>query len=319
MGMSAAAFVSLASHGGYALLAFTQLPKLAFHGRKNLLDAFHRTVLTDTIMWSLLMFAGLYAASWVFGFSQSQNIAWLFGCLCSPASSLMRYNAIIASSDRRVTLSYVPDFLVRPSLFLGAMLLLPLVGWRATPITILVIFVVVTYAVSIGLAVILGPKRLNLLDIGWPRPVLAKRIRFRALSLMIVSAVLLAFADIVTLTSAFLLPKDQVAIVGVTIRLAAIAGFILQAGQSFVMPDFSDAIMRREEKVADAMLLKLNLTTLAIVVAGLLGALVLGHFVLQLFGSDYLGGWWLLILFIVGQSIRALGGWPRSITAGIWR
>jgi O-antigen/teichoic acid export membrane protein len=313
MGMSAAAFVSLATHGGYALLAFTHLPKLAFLGRSSITTAFHKIVLSDTVLWSLLLFAALFIAWWAIGFSDPQTIALLFGCICSPASSLMRYNAIIASSDRQVTLSYVPDFLVRPGLFLFTLLLLSGLKVEASPVLVLTVFVAITYAVSIGLAVILGRKGLNLLNLGWPRKRQSRQIRNRALSLMIVSAVMLAFADIVTLLAAFLLPEHDVAIVGVTMRLAAIAGFILQAGQSFILPDFSDAVLKRDDTAANAILLKLNFATLGIITAGMLGALLLGHFVLRLFGADYVQGWLLLILFMIGQSIRAMGGMNQNI------
>jgi O-antigen/teichoic acid export membrane protein len=313
MGMSAAAFVSLTTHGGYALLAFTHLPKLAFHKRNNLTQDFHRIVLTDTVLWSVLLFGVLCLASYVFEFTSAQNLALLFGCICSPMSSLMRYNSVIASSDRRMALSYVPDFIIKPSLFLLCLLVLPLADFEGSPVNVLLVFAVITYAVTIGQAMILGNKKLNLFQFGWPRRRLSRQIRYRALSLTMVSAVMLAFADIVTLTAAFLLPENEVALVGVAMRLAAIAGFILQAGQSFVLPDFTDAVMKRNTTEANAILLKLNFATLAIVAAGLLGTITLGKFVLNIFGPDYVVGSWLLILFMIGQSIRSLGGMNQNI------
>jgi hypothetical protein len=47
MGMSAASFVSLGANGGYALLAMTQLPKIATHGRQRLIDAFNNSAAFD--------------------------------------------------------------------------------------------------------------------------------------------------------------------------------------------------------------------------------------------------------------------------------
>jgi O-antigen/teichoic acid export membrane protein len=313
MGMSAAAFVSLATSGGYSLLGFTQVPKLVFHGRSRLMQAFHRVVFLDTLMWSALLFGLLFLASTIFNFSSSQNLAWLFGCICSPASSLMRYNSIVASSNKRVALSYVPDFLVRPGLFLLVLLLFAGLKVEATPTLVLLAFVGVTYLVTIGQVFILGDMALRVTSFEWPRRAFVSRIRFRALSLAIVSAVMLAFADIVTLTASILLPEHDVALVGVAMRLAAIAGFVLQAGQSFILPAFTDAVMKREQSQANAILLKLNLTTLFIILVALVCAIWLGGWLLRLFGGDYVDAAWLLVLLMIGQSLRALGGMNQHI------
>lgn len=313
LGMSAAAFVSLATNGGYTMLAFTQLPRLAVHGRPNLTRAFHRTVLTDTVLLSLLLFGGLFLASWAFAFSDAQKLAWLFGCICSPISSLMRYNSIIALTDRRIELSYVPDFLIRPVLFLLGLLALEATGHATTAVSVLVVFVAVTYATSLGQAFVLGRKGLNVGDFGWPRQALTKRLRARAAALTIVSAVSLAFADIVTIVAAFVLPVSEAAIVGICIRLAAIAGFVLQAGQSFILPDYTAAVMKRDDTTAKNILMKLNAMTVGVVCAALVGSLVIGEQVLHVFGPDYAQGWWLLALFMLGLSIRAMGGMNQHI------
>ncbi len=313
LGMSAAAFVSLASNGGYTMLAFTQLPKLAVHGRPNLTRSFHRLVLTDTVLLSVLLFGGLWVASWVFAFTEAQKIAWLFGCICSPISCLMRYNSIIASTERRIELSYVPDFLVRPVLFLLGLLVLKAIGFTSTSFSVLMVFVAVTYATTLGQAFVLGRKGLDVLDFGWPRKSFANRLRSRAAALTIVSAVSLAFADIVTITAAFILPASEAAIVGICVRLAAIAGFVLQAGQSFILPDYTAAVMKRKTNVARGILLKFNVMTLGVIAAALAGALVFGQFALRIFGADYVQGWWLLVLFMCGLSVRAMGGMNQHI------
>jgi O-antigen/teichoic acid export membrane protein len=313
LGMSAAAFVSLATNGGYTMLAFTQLPRLAVQQRPKLTNAFHKLVLTDTVLLSLVLFGVLYLASLALEFSEAQTVAWFFGCICSPISSLMRYNSIIASTDRRIELSYIPDFVVRPFLFLLGLLLLRASGFPATSFSVLIVFVSVTYVTTIGQALILGRQGLNLLKFGWPRPALTSRLRSRAAALTIVSAASLAFADIVTIVATFVLPVSEAAIVGICIRLAAIAGFILQAGQSFILPDYTAAVMKREKDVARGILLKFNVMTIVVIGAALAGALILGQFALQVFGLEYVKGWWLLVLFMCGLSIRALGGMNQHI------
>ena len=313
LGMSAAAFVSLAAIGGYSLLAMTQLPRLAMRSSKMLVQRFHDVVLRDSLIAGILIASLLFAVSRFGSFNHGQNIALLCGCLCAPASGLLRYNSSVATANRRIELAYIPDFLVRPTLFLVTLLLANAAGVKLDMFKVLLIFTAITLLTAIVQAYLLGQDGLRLADFRTSRPAFSRRLRSRAFALTIVSAVALAFADIVTLVAGLVLPPDDVAVVGITIRLAAIAGFILQAGQMFVLTDFTQALIRRDEPLVRALLLRINLTTLVVVGAAVIGALLLGGFALRIFGDEYVRGTALLSLFMVGQSVRALGGMNQHI------
>lgn len=313
LAMSAAAFFSLAAIGGYSFLALTQLPRLATHGRPHLLRAFHQTVLTDSLLVGVLISILLAALLLWLPVSNGLKMALLFGWLSSPASGLLRYNSSAASSDRQFKLSYVPDFLVRPFLFLLALVAGLALGIPLTAMDVLIAFVAVTVVTALGQAWLMGDIGLTVADFKWPRAAFAKPIRRRAAALTIVSAVAFAFADIVTLVAGFVLPESDVAVVGIAIRLAAIAGFVLQAGQTFILPDLTQALRRREERTARQLLVRVNLTTLAVIGASLVGALLFGKFALSIFGAEYVRGAGVLVLFLVAQSVRALGGMNQHI------
>jgi O-antigen/teichoic acid export membrane protein len=180
-------------------------------------------------------------------------------------------------------------------------------------ISVLILFVSIVYIVATGQAVMLGAQNLLAAGVAKPRKRFAAALRGRVLSLTIVSAVALAFADIVTLVAGLILPERDVAIVGVAVRLAAIAGFVLQAGQQFILPDLTQALVRRDDNLANSLLMKINMTTLAVVAAALLGSILLGKYVLSFFGSEYVVGATLLVLFIVGQAVRGLGGMNQHL------
>ena len=57
----------------------------------------------------------------------------------------------------------------------------------------------------------------------------------------------------------------------------------------------------------------MNSVTLLMALAGLLCVFLLGRFVLSLFGSHYEQGGLLLVLFLVGQSIRSLSGMNQNL------
>jgi O-antigen/teichoic acid export membrane protein len=313
LGMSAASFISLAAGGGYSLLATTDLPKLTAHGRRSLADAFNKVAVLD----SVVAFGLLCVAGWLFaatiGLTPAQDTALLFGFLCAPASLLIRYNASMAMAARMFKIAYAPDFLFRPSAFLVGLLAGSLAGWLHSAVAALIVFVSVTYLTAVGQAVALRGFGVSVAHLKWPRAAFAKRVRAKAFSLTLVSATMLAFADIVILVSGFVLPEKDVAVVGIAIRLAAIAGFVLQAGQMLVATDFTQALVRREDAAVADLLKRINYTTVAIGLCGLLGVLVLGDFVLGLFGDVYRQGKWLLVLFMIGQSLRSLGGMNQQI------
>jgi O-antigen/teichoic acid export membrane protein len=313
LGMSAASFVSLAANGGYSLLATTELPKLTAHGRKSLAEAFNKVAVLDSALAFVVMGAVAWTGTHFSGLTPGQTIAVWFGLLCAPASLIIRYNASMAMAARKFRIAYAPDFLFRPAALFIGLLIGAFAGWVHSAFAALIVFVSVTYLTALGQAVALRDSGIALRHFAWPKAAFAKRVRAKAFSLTLVSATMLAFADIVILLSGFVLPEKDVAVVGIAMRLAAIAGFVLQAGQMLVATDFTQALVRRENAVVNDLLKRINFTTVAIVLCGLVGALVFGDFVLGLFGDVYREGKWLLVLFMIGQSLRALGGMNQQI------
>jgi O-antigen/teichoic acid export membrane protein len=147
------------------------------------------------------------------------------------------------------------------------------------------------------------------------RPSYVKAMRPKAWALFVVSLFVFASADVVMLLAGMMLPPADVAVVGITVRLAALAGFILQAAQLFVMPDYAKAVVDADVQATHTVLLRVNLTTIAASIAAIIGAIILGEFALSLFGSDYVAGATLLILLLIGQMVRALAGLNQSLLA----
>lgn len=313
MGMSAASFISLGANGGYALLAMTQLPKIYMHGRQRVIDAFNTSAAFDSVIsFTILCIIGVIATFW-FDLSKGQYIALGIGALCAPASAIIRFNSSVATAERRYHLAYVPDFILRPFMFLIFLVGVFALSYKVDPIYVILAFTLTAYVAAVGQAWSLGKNALSIRHLKWPRPLYGKRMRSKAIALTLVSATMLAIADIVTLVAGFLLPEEQVAIVGITVRLAAIAGFVLQAGQMLVLTDFTQALIAKNKSQVRQLLMRINLITLAIVGGALLGGILLGEFVLSYFGEVYRQGAWLLVLFLVAQSIRAAGGMNQHI------
>ena len=313
MGMSAAAFVSLAANGGYSMLALTQLPKLALGGRAAVLNAFHRLALRDSVLAGLFCFIVVFLAERYMNFTEGQHIALLFGCLCTPTAAMIRYYSAIATSNRRFEMAYVPDFLIRPGILLVVVAGAWLLGYKPGIVQILTVFTLASIVAALGQAYALRDVGVPFFDWRKPKARFAKILRSRAFALTVVGASLLATADIVTLVAGFILAPADVAVVGITIRLAALVGYVLQAGQQFVMPDFTQAIVRGDEKTADTLVFRMNLMTLLALLAALAGAALLGEWALGIFGQEYVRGAPILLIFLIAQAVRSLSGMNQHL------
>ncbi|MFO1033042.1 MAG: hypothetical protein U1E15_02745 [Hyphomicrobiales bacterium] len=312
LAMSAAAFFSLLMNGGESQIAATHLPKLLALRENRAVAALHGFALRNLVFIWLGLALALAAAFAAGLMDQHLVMAGVAGLVASPMSALMRYNSMIANSERRFPLSYVPDFIVRPLLFLLILAGLFAMGWvRLVPL--LAVFAGCVWAVALGQAVIMG--RGGLLPRAWlqARRVFAARLRPRAFALLVVSLVAYSFADIVMLLAGFLLPPDEAAVAGVAVRLAAIAGFVLQASQLFVLPDFTEALAKKNDAAVNTVLWRVNTLTVVVIFAALIGSLLLGRFALSLFGAVYAEGATVLVLFLVAQSVRALGGMNQNL------
>ena len=313
MGMSAAAFISLLITGGYPTLAMTCLPRYYALGRKNLVRAFHAAFLRDGLWISLATFALAAVVYFWLPLDDGIKTALLFGCLSAPAAALIRINSSVANSVRRYSLSYVPDFLYRPGLLLAYLVFAWGVGIHLSVVHVLWAFVIVNTIVAVAQAWLIGEDGARS-GLKWSgRHNLAPVLRGRAAALVIVGAVAASFADVVTLIAGFFLNTADVALVGVTIRLAALAGFITQATQQFILPDLTAAMTRGTSGQVHALLLRINMVALGAILACVVGAMLLGPWALRIFGSEYEAGHWPLVLFMISQAFRAASGMNQHL------
>lgn len=311
--MSTAAFISLFATVGYPWLSLTQLPRLKTLNLQSAWKKFHGAFLHDSVKATAIIYILVLLATLFLPISAGAKLALSFGCLSAPASMLLRYDSAVANSIRSFTLSYAPDFIFRPALLLAYIVFTFEMGWNISVQHAMLAFVAVLYLVGIGQAFILGAN--GVLPQHWfaNRKAFTKGLRTRALPLALVAAVATSFSDIVTMVGGLLLPPPDVALLAVAIRLAAIAGFIIQVAQQFVLPDLLQALTLQKSQAAHHLLTRLNAMTLAIIIAALIGAIVLGPFALSLFGAHYVAAQSLLVAFMVGQSIRAFSGMNQQL------
>jgi O-antigen/teichoic acid export membrane protein len=130
---------------------------------------------------------------------------------------------------------------------------------------------------------------------------------------VLIAAVAMNFADIVTLIGGLFLPAHDVAQLGVAIRLAALAGFVTQVTQNFVLPDLSAAIVRGDRLASRGLIFRINVIAFSAIAACVAVAAFFGPLILGVFGPEYQGAHWALVLFMVSQLFRAAGGMNQHL------
>lgn len=307
MAMSASSIISLAGTLGYPALALTSTARYLALGRHGLFATFKAVMMRDTAVAGTVVTVLALAAAAFAGLSDPLRIALFFGCLAAPFAATLRMNSALANSWRRFTLSYAPDFLFRPGIFMLYLVFHWLTSGSLSRGDVLWSFVVVIAAVALGQSLLLGRQGV-LPPFAAVDHRLAAPLRRRAVALALVFAVTSAFGDLVTLLGGLFLPAEEVAVLGLTVRLAALAGFITQAAQQMALPDLALVMAKRPRAEVNRLLLRVSLIAVAAILACVAGALLFGGLLLRVFGSHYVSGHLALVLFMVSQAFRAASG-----------
>lgn len=304
--MSVMAFASLLMTGGYPALGFTYLARYQSLARKSLVAAFHAAALRTTLALMVVM-AILSVVAYVTPALEHMRPAILYGALAAPGLALIRLNNAAANSLRRFDLSFIPDFMLRSGFLLAAIIAIITLAPQPQMVWILWAIVISTYVAAAIQALLLGRSGVVAKVFPGQRRSLTAFYRIRAAALLVGAFVSFTFAEIVTLVAGLLLPTHDVAVVGIAVRLAAIAGFVVQTMQLIAIPDLTDTMARGTRAEADRLMRRTNLVNFALMVAAILVTLALGDWVLSLFGPDYLAGKWALVLFLICQMVRSAG------------
>jgi O-antigen/teichoic acid export membrane protein len=133
--------------------------------------------------------------------------------------------------------------------------------------------------------------------------------------MLVIAIVAGASADLVVMLASIFFPPAEVAVLGVAVRLAALVGFFSMASQQFVLRDLTTAMSRSTPAEVDALLMRTNVAGLATMAVSIVAVAVFGNLLLGIFGAEYTAGYWPLLLFMVGQAFRTIGGMNGHLLA----
>jgi O-antigen/teichoic acid export membrane protein len=308
LAISTTTLASLLLTCGYQPLMLTQLARYLSFGRQRLTTALRWAARTDVLLAGVLLTIAATIVWVVVPMPDDVADALLLGCLAALPLAAIRINTSAATVARRFALGYVPELVLRPMallLVVGAMIVFNIDRQLDY---LLVALVVLTLAIAVGQGAALGS------DSGFSSPGtrpsrdLRRFYRSRAGALLIVAVVTQCMADIVVLVSSVFFAPSQVAIIGVAVRLAALVGFFGSASQSFVIRDLTSAMAEGTPGEVRALLLRTNIVAIATTIVAVVATAIFGDLLLSIFGPEYVAGHWLLLVFMLGQAFRILGG-----------
>ena len=305
---SMAALVSLIAAHGYPAIAARFLSRYRKQGKQELVAAFVARARRDATLYVVPAVAGVitFALTWP-GLSWPARSAIFAAAMSIPASTAIRINGALAATLRRFALSYLPDTCIRPFLLLaavGAMFALgmplsaPGVTWLLT--AILAILALAQY--------LLLARDMPLVEVA-PAPARLIKIWVReARPLIVVALFTYFFADVDILLVTPLLTSAETAIIGLCLKLSVLVGFAVQVAHQVAIPDIAEARAHKDQNALRETLVKALGFPVAITFIATVLVLLFGGQLLAIFGSEFAGAKWPLVILMAVQLARALFG-----------
>lgn len=304
---SLAAVLALVSAWGYPNLVARFISRYRERKYPMLVAGFLRNAARDTAITSLLAGLAVIAIAALWPDTEKDNrIAFMIAGVAVPMLALLALNAATAGAVRAFALSYVPETLVRPALFLGALALLIVLKETLTVELALAAYFGVTTIIALGQFLILR----HILALGPIRrpPRLTRVWRAEALPLVVVALFTILFADLDILMITPFLHGADVAAFGIALKLALLVGFGVQVAHTVATPDLADAHARRGLDGAGKTLRRATIFPVAFTGLATVVCAMGGQYFLALFHADFATAKWALTILVFCQFLRALAG-----------
>jgi len=313
---SLAAFLAVIATCGLPMVATRFLVRYRTRERADLVALFmessRRTVLLAALAVTAVSAAAI--ALWP-GLDGFERDALLIGCLAAPGFALSRFLGAAATAYRRFNLSYLPDLVFRPVVFLAAILAIGAVASGVALLPVLAVFVVLVTGQAIFQHLALGtvvPRAAP--AIAHARSLRGKWLR-TALPLTGVIIVTGIFADAAILSAGFFLNKPDLAVFGVAIKIALVVGFVQATCFKILQPDLAEALVEGDRDRLTQTIVRGSLIAVGVGLAAMAAMAVAGELVLSVFGDEFTVGRDALLALLFGQVVLAAAGPATQILA----
>ncbi|GBE43998.1 polysaccharide biosynthesis protein [bacterium BMS3Bbin10] len=299
---------------GYPGIANQFIVRYKARGKKRSLRAFVRTARRDTFIASIFV-AIFCVAAVAIGSGGNPEIIWptVIAALAIPAFTTLRVSGGFANAVERFALSFLPDNLIRPVLFLAIMAIIVSVNGSLGLLPVVGVFAALSVAVA----------AMQTWAVGWsggiagsaatPHRRLTRHWRMSGGRLVIPLLITSLFADLSILGAGFMLEPAEVAIFGLCVKIAFMSGFFVQVVHQIAIPRFARSALTRNQADTNEVIFQTNAIAAGAMALALLLAWLGGSEFLALFGDEFPAGYTVLLILVGTQLVRALGGPALSL------
>ncbi|MGJ8528403.1 lipopolysaccharide biosynthesis protein [Maritalea sp.] len=240
---------------------------------------------------------------------KTMSMLWVPISLMSVGAAVYYINAGILVGLKRPFAGLLVDTTFRPLIVVGALIASYFIAAPDDRVLMLLWILASFYCLVIAIQLLVTVKALlNLPQTATQTEPQFKRWFYFALPWIIITLSTDFFFDADLLMLTAFLPKDQIAVFGVCTRIFVLASFGISAVYAVTMPNIMERVSANNQDGLDKVILDSNLvaTGLAIILA--LGVAIASPLVLMLFGKDFSGGYWPLLILCVSLVVRAVFG-----------
>ncbi len=302
---------------GYPAIANQFVVRYTVRGNELALTGFIRSARRDALMAAAILTACAVVAIVAVALAATSRPEFYLpaaaGALAIPAFSILRVNGGIANALEQFSISFLPDNLFRPVLFGLSLLVVVLIWGTVSLLQVLSLFAALAITVAVVQTIVVGrlepphrrdarPRRRQ---IRWWR-----RSGRRLIAPLLISAL---FADLVILFAGLILPASGVAVLGLCLKIAFLFGFLIQLVHQIILPRLAGSLTRRDQSNVALIVGRTNKLTIVASVAALIFVAFGGETLLGFFGPAFRDGASTLVILILAQLVRALGGPAMSL------
>lgn len=240
----------------------------------------------------------------------------LLGAVMIPLFAFLALNGGIANAYHRIDISYLPEVFLRPLLWLLFLLAALAIGSAlaaAGAVLLACLATATAFAVQwLWLNSITVSSTANQQHDHQPAPARLKTLwRVAALPMIAMTLLTGMIFDIDIMLLSFLMTVEDIALFGVAFKIAFLIAFGVHVTQQAALPDIADAHSLKKPEKMRREIARATMASALASLAAIIALLIVGRWVLSLFGSEFPAAFSALIILSLCALIRALAG-PAS-------
>ncbi|MGJ8533783.1 MAG: oligosaccharide flippase family protein [Alphaproteobacteria bacterium] len=311
--VSLASILSLFISMGYPWIVAPIIAENDSDSRSTGLRAFLQLACKDALILTCLFSIPVALLIWLYPeMTIDKRYALLIGLATAPVYLVMRLCSGIANAMKFFQVANLPELLFRPVLTLFFVAAAVTFSVQLGSISIVTLNFLVVAALAVWMAWSLYQKAGPAFADGPDASTLSgqQKSKLRRLAVPMIFSILFVnmFADMDILMIGLILPAEEAGIFGVAMKIAALLVFAVQIAHQILLRDAADAHLAADRHKMHQIIQKANVFAIASSFASLIALLLLGTFVLGLFGPEFQAAYLCLLGLIIAHIIRASAG-----------